>query len=241
MCTLAWRQQQDKLWVCFNRDEQRSRPPAESPVLTELAGNPCIFARDPEGGGTWFAASSKGYVVALLNNYAADEGRIKKGRLSRGRLVLNLATAGTLEEACGQLDGLTAEDYSPFFLFLLSSRESKAWAWDGSSIEVLSPDNQFWTSSSYKPQQVQEHRTRVLEKLVKQDLDNPGFARELRRFDENAPEYGLTMDRESTRTVSQIELDLDDHGINFQYFAREPGGSGYLAPNMVSWRAGEVN
>ncbi|MEX0322472.1 MAG: NRDE family protein [Puniceicoccaceae bacterium] len=239
MCTLAWRQQQDQLWVCFNRDEQRSRPAAEPPSLDEIDGSPCIFARDPEGGGTWFIASSKGFVVALLNNYAASREVLEKGRRSRGTLVLSLSTADSISNARDQMDKLTAADYSPFYLFLLSSTQAHAWSWDGGALQSLSPDEPYWTSSSFRPEEVQSYRRQVLEALSKQHLDNASIAKEFRRFDQGAPEFGLTMDREKTRTMSQIELTMNSTGIEFSYHARDPHGTGYLSPSTVSWPAGE--
>ncbi len=235
MCTLAWRQQQDRLWICFNRDEQRSRPVAESPLLHIVEGNPCVFARDPEGGGTWFAASSHGFAIALLNNYTANEAGDRPGTLSRGQLVLQLCRADSLDQAATCIDRISPEVYSPFYLFLLSRTQVYAWSSNGLKLERLDPDRPYWTSSSFKPAEVEEYRRQFLERASEKSKDMAELAASLRKLDEQMPTHGVTMDREATRTVSQIELRLDASGIRFLYYAREPDGRAFLPFVEVTW------
>jgi hypothetical protein len=235
MCTLAWRQQKGQLWVCFNRDEQRHRPVAEAPQLRSVGGIPCIFARDPEGGGTWFAASSKGFVIALLNNYTANEEAYSKGRFSRGKLVLELCGAASIDSAIDCMDGFPPGLYAPFFLFLISNTKTRAWSWDGESLNTLDPEQSYWTSSSYKPVEVDAHRRKALRTLTAVPTTRNAVAQGLRQFDSEMPTHGITMDRESTRTVSQIELTMDSSGIQFIYHQRDPVGTGFLQPLEVNW------
>lgn len=240
MCTLAWRQHQDRLWICFNRDERRERVIAEAPRITRLGGNPSIFARDPEGGGSWFVASSRGFVVALLNNYAAASCGSEMGQRSRGALVLELGASDTVKDASLLLNRVQPEAYSPFTLFLLSREQVIAWEWDGDSLQGLVPDRPYWTSSSLKPEEVQAYRRKQLDSLLQSQLEDRLIAEVMRRVDVGAPEWGLTIDREKTRTVSQIELTFNEPGIRFDYRPRDPEGEGYLPAQQIGWPATDI-
>jgi hypothetical protein len=235
MCTLAWGQRDDQLWVCFNRDEQRSRPVAIPPVLESIKGNPCVFARDPQGSGTWFAVSSRGFVVALLNYYSGSDEAAPAGARSRGEISLKMCEAEGMESAATFLHNLTLTAYAPFHLFLLSPSEVRSWSWNGQRLDDLDPGQPFWTSSSYRPKEVEQWRNAQLKTIMTDFETVSDVSRRMRRRDSARPTHGLTMDRESTRTVSQIEITLDSSGIRFVYHPREADGTGYGEPTLIEW------
>ena len=53
MCTLSWWQHELSYGVIFNRDESRTRSPAQPARLRERQNVSYLSPRDPDGGGTW--------------------------------------------------------------------------------------------------------------------------------------------------------------------------------------------
>jgi hypothetical protein len=236
MCTLAWRKSGGGLWICFNRDEKRARDPAEAPLLHEVEGHPVIYARDPQGGGTWFAASTAGFAVALLNCYLEGDTVPQAGRLSRGKLVLNLAGADSWEAALERLKQCDFTNYSPFYLFILSPDEVRGAAWDGNQLTCPQPRDDFWTTSSYATAEVIAWRQGWWgHQLAANESGPAALAESLRRPMPERPAFGATMDREDARTLSQIELHLDQGNCSFTYRLRESDGLGYGPPMVLDF------
>jgi uncharacterized protein with NRDE domain len=231
MCTLAWGGDAGQLWACFNRDEQRSRPVAEMPELLGEPGSRRAFARDPMGKGTWFAVSERGYLVALLNNYPEERGDQGIFHRSRGQLVLQLAGQTTAIAADRFLRKDDLRTFAPFHLFILSMDKSFSYTWDGTALWPLACPRNFWTSSSYLQDKVVAWRTSFWEERCKGKSLNALISGEiLQECSTENPAYGLTMDREDARTVSQIRVQMDESGFTFQYLGRDMHGPGYLQP-----------
>jgi len=233
MCTLAWGKEDNSLWICFNRDELRKRQPAEPPAIHRGAGPATVYARDPQGGGTWFAASEAGFAVALLNHYPA-EAPVQAPTRSRGQLVIDLAEAASEARAHEILLGADLAPYAPFCLFLLSMEGTGAFAWDGDQLQPLACERPFWTTSSYKPEEVLAWRTGWwLARIEDRELKLAEASRLMRQAWPGKPAYGLTMDRMEARTLSQIELRIAPQGLTFVYRQREAEGTGYGKPVSI--------
>jgi len=242
MCTLAWGHSENRLWACFNRDEQRSRPRAEFPAIHQISGRPVIYARDPQGGGTWLAASPAGFAVALLNHYPASVQPHHPATRSRGRLVLDLAGAEHAASALARLDREDLLAHAPFCLFLLAVDGVQARDWDGRRLEPLRWEVPFWTTSSYRPDEVTQWRGGWWAAAVEGrelDLAEAGRLMRLRRPED--PAFGLTMDRTDARTLSQAEFSLGPEGVAFAYREREAGGSGFLPPVRLNLPRGGLH
>lgn len=234
MCTLAWGEAETGFLICFNRDEQRSRPLAEEPRLHPADPVPLIYARDPQGGGTWFAASTQGYAVALLNNYPGPEKDTPDQCRSRGELVLK-AAAMPPPEAALWLEEEDFHPYAPFFLFILEPETVVGVEWDGERIQRISPPSGFWTTSSHLPESIAAWRAKWWQEQFhaagEAPLDMAGL---MRCVYPGKPAYGLTMDRPDARTQSQIELLLTKETVHFSYRARQSVGQGYREPIEIT-------
>ena len=235
MCTFAWGTGDGgAFWCCFNRDEQRSRAVAEPPVLHEGGGKPAIYGRDPEGGGTWFALSPSGFVVALLNHYPEGGEGLAAERRSRGLLVRELAHAPSAADAVNRFMGTDLSPYPPFFLFLVTPLETAAFAWDGSALTFPVPEIGLWTTSSVRPEAVTAwRRRRWAAAFAEQVPVAEEAARLMRERCPEDPSLGFTMDRPDARTVSQVEMQWRKDGIRFAYRERDATGWGYQAPVVV--------
>jgi uncharacterized protein with NRDE domain len=107
-----------ELWVAANRDERLDRP-WQPPGL--LNPDPPVFGgRDLVGGGSWLAVNLReGFVVGVTN---ARLGAPPAER-SRGRLVVDVVTEGTLADAVALLSELELSRYGPFNLLLADTRD----------------------------------------------------------------------------------------------------------------------
>jgi hypothetical protein len=233
MCTLAWGSSGTGLWVCFNRDEQRSRTPAERPRLHPGPNGPLAYARDPDGGGTWLAAAP-GFAVALLNAYPRDLETEVEGRRSRGKLVCDLAGCGSAEAAFNALADESLDPYAPFYLLLFKPDSVAAFAWDGSALSFPVFEDGFVSTSSVEPETIVAWR-RDWWRLKASGLEaEPARAGELLRTTfPDRPAYGVTMDRADARTVSQSVVELSPDGFTFTYRAREANGPGFGPPQTL--------
>ena len=236
MCTLAWGETSEGLWVCFNRDEQRTRSLADPPRLYQGTHHPLVYAKDTKGGGTWFAVSAGGFAVALLNRYPKEIEFEKPGTRSRGRLVLDLIDAPSAEAAFDRFGEEDLSPYAPFFLFILSADAVRASAWDGSALSFPIIPEAFWTTSSHEATAVIDWRNQWWSEKCQQGIEKAASVSHLLRSTHpERPAYGATMDRKDARTVNQIELMLEPGQITFSYRVREPDGLGYEPPLMVSY------
>jgi hypothetical protein len=234
MCTLAWGPSGDGFWACFNRDEQRDRATAETPAIREAGDHQLIYARDPEGGGTWFAASTAGFAVALLNRYPGEEHPISESKRSRGRLVVQLALSGSADAAARLMGECDLSDYAPFYLFILGGETPRAHAWDGERLTFPHLEDAFWTTSSYKPEEVSRWRCQWWDATAPgKAIDRVSTAGLLRTVQPEQPAYGTTMDRDRARTQSQIELEMANGRCTFIYRAREAGNTGFESPVVL--------
>jgi len=115
MCTIIaiHRLRQDMpLVVAANRDEFLDRP-AAGPTLLQ-ADPPAIGGTDLERGGTWMAASARGFFVGLTNQ--RPSGPQVPAPRSRGELVLEALATGSVNRAMGLINRLDTSQYNAFNL-----------------------------------------------------------------------------------------------------------------------------
>ncbi|NDV62380.1 NRDE family protein [Puniceicoccales bacterium CK1056] len=237
MCTMAWGEDSGKLWVCFNRDEQRSRPEAEAFALHEGPNGPVAYARDPQGGGTWFAVSSRGFVVALLNAYLTDEDNDAGGVQSRGLIVKELVLCDSFTKAIERFSRLDLSPYSPFHLFLMGPSSRYGFTWDGKHLTPDSSPATFWTTSSRDPDTVINWRKQWWKGQSRHPMKSAVVAERLRMGNRENPGFGATMDREDARTVSQIHVEVEEDSFTALYRGREPDGVGFKEPIRICYPA----
>lgn len=135
MCTIlaATRVHPDyPLIVAANRDEFLDRP-----ALPPHEVRPGIFAGlDLEKGGSWMGATRSGLFVGLTNQHT--ERLLPPAPRSRGEIVLDALSAGSLDQALRYLQSLTPSQYNPFNLLLGdSSRLFVAYSWAAPRMEPI--------------------------------------------------------------------------------------------------------
>jgi uncharacterized protein with NRDE domain len=125
MCTLlVWKNVHPEypVVVTANRDEDERRPSTRPQVLSREPR--VVGGLDQQGGGTWLAVSSLGYLVALTNRRGA--GKHDPSKRSRGRLVTDLAGRAGLTDAQSRLREIDAREFNPFVLLALDNHSGFA-------------------------------------------------------------------------------------------------------------------
>ncbi|MGH7707162.1 MAG: NRDE family protein [Vulcanimicrobiaceae bacterium] len=140
MCTiLVWNGLSARfpLVVAANRDEFLDRPTTPPVVLNDRPR--VVGGRDEVAGGTWLALSECNFVVAVTNR--RDGGEPDARKRSRGRLVLDLATASDLRAVRQLLALVDPLAYNPFILLAADARTAVAMhaGSDGLTIAELPP------------------------------------------------------------------------------------------------------
>ncbi|MGC9452829.1 MAG: NRDE family protein [Oceanipulchritudo sp.] len=247
MCTLAyWLDDEGRMNILFNRDEARSRPEADEPALhVDRTGCRRLFARDPQGGGTWLAVNSGGTVAALLNDYR--NGPVSKPvneLATRGWLPLQFTAFNNFSQLAACRDTLPLVRYNPFKLMVFRRRSPEVidvgrLTWDG-SVKAWSRSQRLFgyeTSSSQDPEAVEPHRLRLLQRLkeprgrYKEWID--GLFGLFNVEDPDNPQQAILMDRPATRTVSQTHVIVDGKSVDFQYSKRRQH-IGFDPPHVIS-------
>ena len=109
--------------LAFNRDEQRTRTPGTDPELEHHDRCQALLPRDPEGGGTWIAASDRGLVFALLNVNPTVSAVDSSGGASRGSVIPGVLSAESLQEVERRLPPLVSLIQRPFRLVVTDGSE----------------------------------------------------------------------------------------------------------------------
>ena len=234
MCTLAWGLVPDGWWLCFNRDEQRTRSVAEAPTYFRSGRSGGFYPRDPDGGGTWLAVSSKGYAVGLLNHYPNNALHPLIGHRSRGLVIPELLSVYSGTEALATLERMNLSPYPPFMLFTLDRAGLRLRRWDGRVLQTSADAPSFLTSSSFCPLDVAEWRQKWWQQQGGSRLRSAETAGKLlRQIHPTDTAYGVTMDRTDARTVSQSEISVIHRRMTWIYRNRESDGTGYAAPEVL--------
>ncbi len=228
MCTAAILPAHDgAFFAVFNRDELWSRGTAQPPAVTRGAGGVSIIApRDPDGGGTWIAATSRGEVFGLLNNYRdAQHFRIKGPLTSRG-VIIDWVSGRPDGQSVGEVLTERRTDLDlvrPFRLLVATPAGERAatcgeWTWTGRSLVqgVLELPG-VAVSSGTRQEQAHGRRMEALSDLLGSD---GGWSAVAQRMSQHLPEPGpmaLCMHRVGAQTVSQTVVEVSDDAVVMRY------------------------
>jgi len=229
MCSVCWewnpKDQPDKdsrLLVIFNRDEQRSRAIAKPPELVSL------------GGGTWISGNEHGVVIALLNLYSVtpDPDKIYA---SRGQLVKALSNKSNPDQISAKLSDLTeTENYPAFSLIIWDTRalSHRLFQWDESNLTELSQKDNFYTSSSWNTEEVQQFRRNSYQELALTK------AMSLETFMHHVPasreKWSVFMEREATQTVSSTSIKVTNKTLSMNYYDRNSSVKSSSSLNLIN-------
>jgi hypothetical protein len=230
MCTASWLTAEDGFHFFFNRDERRIRSRGLPPQRRLTAGVAYLSPIDPDSGGTWFAATDRGLILALLNRRVGGPG--SAGRRSRGSLIPELVAAGNLAEVAERLARMPLEDCAPFRLFanLQGEGDGLGAVWTGTelSIQSITTRSGLLCSSSRGDREVTEQRSALWAgRAAERAADG---CEELRRFHRShLPQRSATsvcMHRQDAATVSHLEVAREPHLVRVAYFDGSPCTAG---------------
>lgn len=217
MCTVTIRLQADDVLVTMNRDEQKSRP-AETPAFY-WKDQKITAPKDSLRGGTWMAVNDRGYAACLLNGYQPHDSNDISFSKSRGDIIPLLLGA---EDPRNAAENLSTEKYDSFRLVLMQDQQVSVHEWDllNYSSDLLPVQEwYFFTSSSYKQSEVQEHRYKEFVKWVEQECAFNGGIPDIhiRCNDENSALSSM-MWREDACTKSITQYSASNDGGVLKYW-----------------------
>lgn len=163
-----------------------------------------------------------GRAGSLLNFYEARATCPAQDSLrSRGALVRDLAQT-PLEDDIGELlkDHVLRHVYAPFYFWSAGIRaRASLWAWDGQRLEKRALPLPMHTTSSYRSEEVRNHRNDWYRDTVSDPL-HPTSA-ELQSFHETGKTNGdfcsIHMSRTDARTVSTSHILLQEEMATYTY------------------------
>lgn len=214
--------------LVFNRDERRTRRPALPPAVGRYGSVRAAHPVDPDGSGTWVAASAAGLVFALLNETDGPEGTMSGPPVSRGLVIPALLASRCLAEAEDRLSGYPADVHRGFRVLVASDRAvlEAVHSGDGLTIRRHGPASRLMrTSSSLDPVTARHRRTALFDRLVPHPCVAAQDAFHAHRW-RLAPSASVLMARPDARTVSVTAVDVFAHGLRLTYRAVPAGITG---------------
>ncbi len=226
MCTLTWRSLPGGGYeVYFNRDELRSRKPAQAPQLFNLAGSAVLAPVDGEAGGTWISVNEHGVGLCLLNYYQGLATLPETGRfISRGLLVRELAHHRNSQSAESALRSFPHARCQPFRLLLLAAgRAPLLYTWTGSALQCDTAPAVPLVSSGLDIEAATQNRQSLYREIV---AGSPVTEQHLLRFHSShhpAPSpQSVCMHRPEAETVSMTRLRIDIDEVSLAYADGSP-------------------
>lgn len=214
--------------VVFNRDERRSRGAGLPPVEAGYGDRRALHPVDPDGAGTWLAASSAGLVFALLNQTEGPEVALAGPAVSRGQVIPALLASRCLEEVDDRLARYPVDVHRGFRLLVIGDPGVLEAVHDGDGLRVSrhgAVSRLMRTSSSVDPAPTRRRRTALFDRLVPLPCPAAQDAFHAHRW-RLAPSASVLMDRADARTVSVAVVDAFAHGFRLTYRALPAGDAG---------------
>jgi hypothetical protein len=148
MCTVTYVPSSAGYFLTSNRDEKNTRAKALLPAQYNLDGVQLIFPKDGDAGGTWIVLKENGDSLCLLNG--AFESFIDTGlyKISRGKIVTEIALAHNLIHA---FQHISLTETAPFTLIVVNEKQLFECRWDGEKKHCKTLDNSYshiWSSAT---------------------------------------------------------------------------------------------
>lgn len=156
MCTVTFLPTDKGFIVTTNRDESAQRAQAEPPAV-RLEDPEIVYPMDPEGGGTWVAAS-RDKIVCLMNGAHGPHKRNPPYRHSRGKIVVDAAKSHQIEDF---INNYPLHNIEPFTLIIAQKDGVIQLAWDGKQrdIKEYSSENPYiWSAPMLYSAEAQRKR-----------------------------------------------------------------------------------
>lgn len=242
MCTLTIHRTETSVLATMNRDEARFRAPEIPPqVMTdEKHALRWLAPTDSQAGGTWFGVNEYAVQACLLNRYMPED--IKKlnapgPRPSRGQIIVDSLAKGREKEVFKWLhESFDPSPYPSFHLIVIGPSQTQSFAWNGQTLEkqVHSGTWLFFSSSSWRTEEVIQYRKEAFEAWVEKGAPTEGLLPSFHIWQPpDRAEWAPLMDRQisATRSITQTITDFTNHFTEMRYWPRES-----LRPPMTPLR-----
>ena len=218
MCTVSIVPSRDgeALRVLMNRDERRLRPAAHPAAVHRTVTGHSIWPTDPDGGGTWIAATDAGLALMMMN---VEGSRRRPEFLSRGLVVPMLADAESLDELLRRWRELDVTAFAPFRLVAVT-RTHVAVFTAGEPIPRVTGVGRahLFASSSFGDAKAECARGELFAQMLRTDLD--AWSAQTRFHQHAWPDrrhISVMMSRVDACTVSQTEVVLARDSVSLTY------------------------
>ncbi|MGH9312021.1 MAG: NRDE family protein [Vicinamibacterales bacterium] len=227
MCTVTLIRAGSDIRVACNRDERIARPDARPPAPVTIGGRRAVMPIDPEGGGTWIAATEAGLVFTVLNVNDVKERRTGSRRTrtaSRGLVIPRLVRCSTPDAAISEMRGSDWSAFAPFRLLVISRTRHGEARWNGRHLTTRRGPLRtpfMRTTSGLGDARVEGPRGRLFRRMV---LRRPDRRAAQDRFHAHVwpsrPHLSVLMSRAGAHTVSQTVVELSAGRAVMRYVAR---------------------
>jgi len=224
MCTVSWIHENDGYELFCNRDEKRTRMPAEPPRLAVRDGVQYLAPIDGDYGGTWIATNEFGITLALLNG-SSGPAHLSTPSRSRGLLVLDLVPQTSAQRLVELVRGLDLSLYAPFSLVALERGKSEASIkWDGGELDAAFSEegHGMLTSSSFDSGRVCELRRQDYVSMTKEGCSSDFLLDFHQNHGAGPSAYSVCMHRPDAETVSFSRIRVSNSCIEFAYLPHAP-------------------
>jgi uncharacterized protein with NRDE domain len=221
MCTVSYVFSNGQSIITSNRDEQILRPAAVPPQKYEFKAQQLFFPKDPQAGGTWYAATQAGVIVVLLNG--AEEKHVRKQtyRKSRGLIVLDLISEDAPLVAWQNIDLSAIE---PFTLVVFQNETLYQLRWneiEKSTCKLDAKQSYIWSSATLYSKDVRDQRCEWFRHFIETNsiLDPKKMMQFHTQTNPENTENGLVINRNNAlQTLSVTQTILNHEGIEMSYF-----------------------
>lgn len=222
MCTLSYLPKSDgSFYFTSNRDEKLARAKAILPQVYQHGMNQLLYPKDAQAGGTWLVASSKGYLLCLLNGGVVKHVSSPPYRKSRGLILLEFFK---YPSAKAFIKSANFEGIEPFTLIIKGPNSFHELRWTGITLLVKELDAlqpAIWSSVTlYEPAVIaarEEFFKQYFGQLKETQLED---VINFHQFKGNAemPHSILmnTLPQTQTLSISALQVNLDH--VMFNYF-----------------------
>jgi Transport and Golgi organisation 2 len=158
MCTVTFIPTSNGYFLTSNRDEKSTRSKAILPTAYSINNVKLIFPKDADAGGTWIVLKENGDSACLLNG--AFDNFVDTGNytISRGKIVVEIATADNLINA---FKDINLQATAPFTLIVVNKKQLFECRWDGEKKYCKALDNvraYIWSSATLYDKATQQKR-----------------------------------------------------------------------------------
>ena len=215
-------------FMVFNRDELTRRGLATPPRITRTPhGVRAVAPTDPDGGGTWIAASEHGEVFSLLNNYHDGHGHTPtEPIISRGAVVRWMVERPPHADLRQLFSNRRAvlEQIRPFHLIAIAAAgAANVWTWTGQRLESteLSVPTLLVSAGQHQPIVDRARRAR-LDAGLRGDVGWGAIAAALSAHQDTRGPGETCLHLSQVATVSQTVVAVSPTHVTMHYKAGSP-------------------